>query len=138
MLVESLQRLQPVHLALYLRAHEAHWNVAGVGFYQAHKLFEEIYEDLHGALDPLSENIRKLGGVVYSYQTPKGLELEVPTMRDPEALMQFLIGGFGIYSPFLLQAMADAAAENEQGVLNFLAERQDANAKWLWFLRSSL
>jgi starvation-inducible DNA-binding protein len=38
-----------------------HWNIKGINFYQFHAFFAEIYEDTSSAIDPLAENIRKLG-----------------------------------------------------------------------------
>ena len=46
-----------------------HWNVKGPMFPQFHDFFEELYEDAESAIDPLAENIRKLG-----YDAPFTLE----------------------------------------------------------------
>jgi DNA-binding ferritin-like protein len=36
------------------------------------------------------------------------------------------------------KAFAIAVAANQQGIANFLAERDDAHKKWAWQLRASL
>lgn len=39
----------------------SHWNVRGSNFYEAHKLFERVYDDLGGHMDSLIETLRSLG-----------------------------------------------------------------------------
>jgi DNA-binding ferritin-like protein len=38
----------------------------------------------------------------------------------------------------VVDALNCADEENQQGILNFLADRQDMGQKWSWQLRSSL
>jgi hypothetical protein len=42
-------------------AQMAHWNVRGTDYYEAHKLFERIYEDASVSTDELVEVLRALG-----------------------------------------------------------------------------
>lgn len=44
------------------QVHHAHWNVKGPDFYQKHKMFDELYENIDGMLDVLGERITALGG----------------------------------------------------------------------------
>ena len=43
------------------RAWGFHWNVSGSDFAQYHALFGEIYESLSDSIDPIAENIQKIG-----------------------------------------------------------------------------
>jgi starvation-inducible DNA-binding protein len=43
------------------RAHGFHFNVKGVTFYSAHKLFQKVYEQMDGALDTIGETLLQLG-----------------------------------------------------------------------------
>ena len=45
---------------MYYKTHAYHWNIEGIEFSQYHDFFQGIYEDLYGAVDPTSENLRKL------------------------------------------------------------------------------
>ena len=47
--------------AVYLKTHNAHWNVTGPDFQQLHILFEGQYDELHGSVDEIAERIRALG-----------------------------------------------------------------------------
>src|SRR5437879_954535 len=46
---------------LYLKTQNYHWNVQGPAFYSLHKMFEEQYQELAGAIDEIAERIRALG-----------------------------------------------------------------------------
>ncbi|MBB3169430.1 Dps family protein [Simiduia aestuariiviva] len=48
---------------LNLKTLNFHWNVVGPLFYSLHKLTEEQYQDLTGAIDVIAERIRALGFV---------------------------------------------------------------------------
>jgi len=39
----------------------SHWNVRGANFYEAHLMFERIYNDLSELMDPLVEQLRACG-----------------------------------------------------------------------------
>ena len=129
-------------VSLYFRAHAYHWNVTGSDFSEYHELFGEIYEDIYGSIDPMAENIRKLGGFPQSSLkqlsddaslagteitggTPKMLAADL--LLANEALIEELKHAF---------SLMDAA--NEQGVADFLAGRIDMHQKWSWQLSSSL
>ncbi len=46
---------------LYHKTHGYHWNVAGPLIYSVHKLTDDQYNDLEGAVDDIAERIRALG-----------------------------------------------------------------------------
>ena len=51
-------------LALRQAAHQAHWNVVGPDFHQAHEFYEDLYTSLDGPIDDFGARIRALGGAV--------------------------------------------------------------------------
>jgi len=127
--------------SFYVKVHSFHWNVEGSDFYQYHKLFQEIYEEVYGAIDPFAENVRKLGAYMpTSYHTLNMLtriedENQVPNLE--QMIQELLLDSEKIQ--IVLKKNYDAAeAEIEHGLSNFLAERMDAHKKHAWFLRSSI
>jgi starvation-inducible DNA-binding protein len=127
--------------SFYVKTHSFHWNVEGSDFYEYHKLFEEIYNEVYESIDPFAENVRKLGAYMpTSYHNLSMLtriedEDRVPTkngmvhelLQDREKIQ------------IILKKTYDAAeAAGEHGLSNFLAERMDAHKKHAWFLRSSI
>ena len=136
-LVHKLSCLLADVVAYKFTAHGFHWNVRGAEFTQFHEFFQELYEDADSAIDPIAENIRKLG-----YDSPFTLQdflslscIEVrPTGGDPIAMSLVLHGINQILRDSLLEAFNIANAMNQQGIANFLAERIDMHDKWLWQL----
>jgi len=59
-LVASLHIALANTFVMYFKTHSYHWNVEGSDFTQYHSFLSDLYDDLYGAVDPLSENIRKL------------------------------------------------------------------------------
>jgi starvation-inducible DNA-binding protein len=142
MLAASLRRLLADAVTLYLRAHGFHWNVVGPDFAQYHDLFSSIYSDVHGSVDSIAENIRKLNAIS-PFRLPEFMALrslvdqpvEAPL---PAAMAADLLNGNEQILVTLNNAFAIANASNQQGIANFLAERIDQHMKWSWQLRSSL
>lgn len=127
--------------ALQTASQGAHWNVQGPDFAQYHELFGEVYEDVVGSVDPLAENILKVGGLApASLTVMQGLRttLDPVESRDPRSLAAGLAEMNDRVLVRIDEAMRAALDANEQGVANFLAERDDMHKKWRWQLRASL
>lgn len=126
--------------SFYLKAHNFHWNVEGPLFYELHKLFEEVYEDVYESIDPLAERIRTLGtyvpGSFTRYGELSAIEdiVDVPTSAE---MLTILSEDNTKVIESLNASFALAATENNQGLMNFLADRIDQHNKWSWFLRAS-
>lgn len=116
-----------------------HWNVMGVNFQQFHELFESIYSDADGSIDPIAENIRKL-----NFDAPFRLtdfmcgigSMQIPETNDPIVMSQILYITNEQVRGCITKAFALANSLNEQGIANYLAERLDMHSKWQWQLRT--
>lgn len=126
-------------VSLKFQAHGYHWNVKGPMFAQFHEFFGDIYDDVDSTIDPIAENIRKLG-----FDSPFTLadfaavtEFPiVPVGSDPVALSGELFKSFSVVIPDLVELGEDAQCINQYGIVNFLADVQDRFQKWSWQLRS--
>lgn len=139
-LVDGLRVLLASNFVLYLKTHAAHWNVRGMFFYELHKLFEKQYEDLWENVDSIAEKIRELDSfatitpeeqqrisIIDPDQSPaEGKDYILILLRDHERMIMLLEKVFAL-----------AEAENNQAVMNYLADRLDAHAKMRWFLKAS-
>jgi starvation-inducible DNA-binding protein len=141
-LVEKLSHILSDVVAMRSSAQGYHWNVKGIEFTQMHKLFGKIYEDLDSAVDPLGEDIRKLG-----YDAPYFLtdfaEMTclggIPRLSgDPVQMLESLLNLNTSINACILSAFELANACNEQGIADLLASRDNMHKKWGWQLRSSL
>jgi len=140
--VGPLKRLLADTVGLYFRAHGYHWNVVGEDFAQYHELFAEIYGDVYGAIDPLAENIRKMGAFpqvsLKDFAADSSLADSVLEGGSPKALAADLLMANEALIEELKAMFSMMESANEQGVANFLAERIDSHQKWSWQLASSL
>ena len=141
-LVEKISHLLSDVMTMRSVAQGYHWNVKGIEFTQMHELFQEIYEDIDSSVDPLAEQIRKLG-----YDAPYFLtdfvEMtclgDMPRLSgDPVQMLESLLNLNSAVNACILGAFEKADACNEQGIADFLAGRDDMHKKWGWYLRSSL
>jgi starvation-inducible DNA-binding protein len=60
---ESLNALAADALAVYVKAKNFHWHLAGVHFRDLHLLFDEQATALLASVDPLAERVRRIGGL---------------------------------------------------------------------------
>jgi starvation-inducible DNA-binding protein len=140
-LAEKLSELLGSSVVFKFEAQGFHWNVRGPEFYQFHKFFGKIYEDIDSSIDPLAENIRKLG-----YDAPRTLEDFIslscidskPTSYDPIAMSAALYTNLMLIQAKYDYAFKVAEACNKQGVADFLAGRIDMMDKWAWQLRTTI
>lgn len=141
-LIKQLQELLADAALFYHSVHEFHWNVSGLDFYEYHKLFDEIVSDVYDSIDPIAENIRKLGGRV-KYKMSELVDianLQEPAEGGTEAktLTSELIRLNSKLINTLMNTFNLANKLNQQGIANFIAERIDQHQKWEWFLRASV
>lgn len=136
----ELQEVLGDVVVFYFRAHGYHWNVEGQDFSQYHGLFEEIYEDVYGSIDPIAENVRKLGEYA-PFKLDSFLKLSkledsrVPT--DPRSMAVDLMNANMVIITKLKDVFKTANSSDEQGIANFIAERIDMHQKWNWQLKAS-
>jgi len=138
-LQEIMKKVLADTFALYLKAHQYHWNVEGQNFPQYHEFFGNLYEELHGAVDPIAEEIRALDAYAPGSFTrfmelteiedettvPAGVEMARRLMTDNERVIATLNVAFKL-----------ADTMDKQGLADFIAGRIDIHNKHGWMLRS--
>jgi starvation-inducible DNA-binding protein len=136
---EIMKKVLADTFALYLKAHNYHWNVEGPLFSQYHDFFGNLYEELHGSIDAIAEQIRVLDSYAPGSFTrfteltdiedettiPMPLIMVTNLLNDNEKVMRTLNVAFKLSNEF-----------DKQGLADFLAGRIDAHSKHAWMLRS--
>lgn len=139
-LTDALKTTLSDTITMYFVAHGYHWNVEGQDFSQYHALFEEIYQDLYSAIDPLAEDIRKLGEYA-PFTLSKFIDLRTVESKEvkpePKAMAKALLAINDGLIESIAKAQEEATKASEQGIMNFLAERDDMHKKWRWMLTAS-
>lgn len=141
-LTDALRTLLADTVALYYRAQGHHWNVEGADFAEFHDFFGKIYDDLGDSIDPIAENLRKLGEYA-PFRLERFVELKTlpeaaRTSTDCRGLATDLLEGVDYMVGRLKDAFRVATQADEQGIADFLAGRIDIMQKWAWQLRATL
>ena len=138
-LIEMMRKVLADTFAMYLKAHNYHWNVEGSNFPQYHDFFGNLYQELHGAVDPIAEEIRALDAYVPGslsrflelteiedeLSIPNGVEMARRLMVDNQKVIMTLDMAFKLANEF-----------DQQGLADFIAGRLDTHKKHGWMLRS--
>ena len=140
-LSDKLTELLGCQVSMWFSAKAAHWNVQGSDFPQLHELFDNIAEDIYGSIDPTAENLRKIEEFTpYTLSELVKVKSCGDLRRTPssKALLQSLYDINEEIITCINEAFQAAVAEDEQGIANFLSERDDMHKKWSWQLRVTL
>lgn len=141
-LVNDLKELQSMAMKIYAQSHGYHWNIEGREFKQDHAFLLEIYEDVFDSIDAYAENIRKL-----NVKSPFGLTqlqqnsaLKINDSLDLTSEQMFSeLSKSNLQIIDKLKDAFDIATEaRENGIANFLADRQDKHQFWQWQLTATL
>jgi len=138
-LIEIMRKVLADTFAMYLKAHNYHWNVEGSNFPQYHEFFGNLYEELHDAVDPIAEEIRSLDAyapgsfsrfleltdIEDELSIPTGIEMAVRLSTDNEKVLTTLNVAFKLANQL-----------DKQGLADFIAGRIDTHNKHGWMLRS--
>ena len=138
-LIEIMRKVLADTFAMYLKAHNYHWNVEGPNFPQYHDFFGKLYEELHGAVDPIAEEIRSLDAyapgsfsrfmelteIEDETNVPMAREMALKLLRDNDTVLNTLNIAFKLADQF-----------DRQGLADFVAGRIDVHNKHAWMLRS--
>ena len=128
--------------AMYFKVHSFHWNVEGVHFSQYHDFFGEVYQDVFDSVDPIAEQIRKLGTYAPTSLTELIMAKTISDVMvvgdDVKGMLLALKAANDEMLSTLNTVFTLATAANEQGICNFIADRIDVHKKHGWQTTSSL
>ena len=141
-LIAMLKKWQANSVVFYSTAHGFHWNVEGPLFTQYHAFFEQIYSDVYETIDTISEWLRKFDVVApytladFTANNNYG-DVQLDS-NSPIAMSRQLLNMNNQMIADIKIMFDQATIQKEQGLANFLAERQDKHEFWGWWLKSSL
>jgi starvation-inducible DNA-binding protein len=142
MLVDDLKTLLATQYAFVIKAQFFHWNVEGPDFAQLHRFFGKIYEEVYeNSIDQTAEFIRILDDYTPgSFERFGELSLITGQIKVPRAslMIQELLADTQTLIDQLNTTFDAAEAEDQQGIMDFLAGRIDAMGKHRWMLKSFL
>jgi starvation-inducible DNA-binding protein len=140
-LIQQLKVILATNFALYLKAHNYHWNIEGPSFPQYHSFLDAFYNQVFGQTDAIAEHIRyldsyvpgsfsrflELADIEDATTVPSALAMMLEIKNDNDRLIVHLRAGI---------VAADQAGE--PAVSNFLQDVLGRQQKSAWMLRSIL
>ena len=126
-----LQDLVNEMFAFYAKLHKYHWNVVGQNFFDLHKMFGAMYEDVWENIDKTAEYIRILG-VMADIRPPASVGSASTDMQMVDDVLR------ANESMLVMLKSAEEAADYYEhcDIENFMADRIDQHNKWDWQLKS--
>lgn len=140
-LSDGLKVLLASNFVLYIKTQSAHWNVRGMFFYELHNLFEVQYKELYENVDVIAEKLRQLDcDVCLTPQDQITWSMIDPeqTVKDASGYLSKLLNDHNRMIFILNKVFKLAEAEQNQAIMNYIADRLDSHAKMRWFLKASL
>lgn len=139
-LAAALKICQANTFFMYFRSHAYHHNVEGPEFAQYHEFFNDLYDELWNAVDPIAEHIRAIDKYApFSIEdmfNAKTFSEDTNVISSTSQMFSNLIDANNVTIDSLNKAFDLATYAKKQGICNFLADRLDIHAKHGWQLRS--
>jgi starvation-inducible DNA-binding protein len=140
-LVQYLKESLANTFVMYFKAHQFHWNVEGPNFPQYHSFLGDLYEELHGAVDPIAEQIRTLDQYAptsIAAMLAMSAVVESLSIAQPKDMFASLNNDNDIVLLTLTKAYQKAEELGQLGISNFLQDRLTAHEKHGWMLRATI
>lgn len=139
-LFEAMKKVLADTFVMYMKAHGYHWNVIGSDFPQLHEFFGDLYEELHGAVDPIAEHIRSIDsfapGTIMRMKELSSVP-EDDAIPNSGKMVTNLLAANQIVLTSLKDAYNLANGVGEDGLSNFLQDRMDIHKKHNWMLKAT-
>jgi starvation-inducible DNA-binding protein len=140
-LLMQLKQLFADNIALKFKAHGYHWNVESDDFKQFHDFFADIYENYDEATDTYAEWLRMLKAYA-PYRLTDFFDMSTMSepilVGDPEPMLSDLYESIEKHIEDLKNAIDLATTARENGLVDFLSERQTASQKFCWMIYASM
>lgn len=140
-LVDGYKVVLASNFALYMKTHQAHFNITGMFFHSLHEFFKEQYEELWEAHDEIGEKMRMLDAYTpqsFGLYSKYSIVDDCDCVLDASGYLARLLQDHERMIVLLNKVFKIAEAECRQDHMNFLAERIDAHSKHRWMIKSSL
>ena len=138
-LIEQLKIILGTNFALYLKAHNYHWNIEGANFPQYHSFLDSFYNSVWAQSDDIAEHIRQLNsyapGSFSRFSDLSAIE-EATTVPDAHTMFVNLKNDNDNFIVLLRAGIVLADEASEPAVSNFLQDLLGAHQKHAWMLRS--
>lgn len=139
---EALKTVLADTYGLYVKTQNYHWNIKGPHFYSLHKLLEDQYDDLAGAIDEIAERIVILGerapGSFKEYQALMTLSEAAGHIQHYQEMVHDLAQAQGDLCKTLQKTLEMAQGVGDEVTAGLMADRLSVHEKNKWMLDATL
>ena len=127
---------------LYSQTKQAHWNVKGAQFYQLHKLFDKLADELEDFVDLIAERVTTLGGMAMGTVRMASGASRLPEYPfdnfDSLPSIEALTTRYANLSTTTRAAIETATQYSDMDTADVFTEVSRGLDKALWFLEAHL
>jgi len=128
---------------LDVKTRKYHWNVLGTHFYELHKFFQSVYEELDELVDEIAERNRSLmaytAGSMGEFVKTAVLQEDFSQITDGTQMLQNLLIDFESQITYLRQSINEVTDDfKDAGTADFLTGIIQKHEKTAWMIRSLL
>ena len=139
----ELSKILADEFVLFTKTKNAHWNVEGIDFYDKHKLFEELANQLNDSVDSIAERIRTFGHIapasLKSYLQLTQLAESKQSKYDSQSFIKELLSDNETIINHLRKNINIFANDYEDlGTSDFITGLMQDHEKTAWLLRTLL
>lgn len=127
---------------MYIKLHNYHWNVVGIGFFDFHEKLEELYNTTSEQLDMIAERIKMLE--YYPLASMKEY-IKVATIKEAPSedinsstIAQILINDFETILKDIRETAQLAGDNNDEYTIALLSEAIGFYEKNIWMFKAYL
>lgn len=139
-LSEKLKMLQADATVLSFKLRSYHWTVTGRQFYNLHKLFEDLYEEMAEVVDTLAERLMAIGvlPVLTLAEQLKHSRLKEDASPKDGTMVSNIVADLDKMTGSLRDLAREAEHAQDVATMNLADGIADKNEKTLWMLRAYL
>jgi len=140
-LTQALKILQANVIRAYFQAHGYHWNVEGILFPEMYEKWLEVYEDVYGSIDDISEMLRKLGvraPMTLVEFSENASPLDVYNGSNIKDQIESFLASNELVIDSIKAAHDLAGQAGEIGIASDLEIRDSMHKKWRWQLSATI
>jgi starvation-inducible DNA-binding protein len=127
---------------LFSQTKQAHWNVKGAQFFQLHKLYDDLAEDLLGHIDEIAERATSLGGAATGTARMAASATRLKEFsKGPVGSMEsvrMLVDRYAAAAKSTREAIDEAEEAKDQGTMDLFVDVSRDLDKFLWFLEAHI
>lgn len=121
----------------YTNLRNFHWNIQGKGFFELHKQFENLYDDVSEKVDEVAERLLQLGGQPehkFSVYLQQSQVKETEIVHCGKEAISNVLDTLGLLVAEERQVLSAASAAGDEVTVSLMSDYLKGQEKLIWML----